>query len=136
MPPGKIQKRKLSKGQFRGYWKKAREFEGAMNDNLARGNWNASAMSGIHAAILANDALLIYFHGVKSSSGKHDDAVRLLTTLFKSDEAKSNARDLGRLINEKSIVEYTGKLLSPGRGLELCKKAQRFIAWVDSLLPG
>lgn len=136
MPPGKISTKKLSKDQFHGYWKKAREFEAAMEENLARGNWNASVMSAIHAAILANDALLIRFHGVKSSGEKHDDAIRLLATLFKNDEAKTNARNLGRLINEKSIVEYTGKLLSHGRAIDLCKKARRFIAWVDSLLSG
>ena len=73
----------MSRDQYGGYWLKAGEFAAAMDENLARGNWNAAVMSAIHAAILANDALL------------------------------------GR-----------------GRARDLCKKARRFIAWVDSLLSG
>ncbi len=136
MKSGKLPAKKLSRDQYQGYWLKAGEFAAAMDENLARGNWNAAVMSAIHAAILANDALLIRFHGVKSASDKHDDAIRLLTTLFKNEQARKNSRNLSRLINEKSAVEYTGKLLGPGRALDLCKKARRFIAWVDSLLPG
>ncbi len=136
MPPDKITGKKVSKDQFRGYWKKAREFETAMNDNLAVRNWNAATMSAVHAVILANDALLIYFHGVKSTSEKHDDAIRLLTTLFKSEEAKRNSRHLSRLINAKSTVEYTGKLIKETSARESCKKARRFLSWVNSLLPG
>jgi HEPN domain-containing protein len=136
MNSGKLPAKKLARDQYQGYWLKAGEFAAAMDENLARGNWNAAVMSAIHAAILANDALLIRFFGVKSASDKHDDAIRLLTTLFKSDQARKNSRNLARLINEKSAVEYTGKLLGRGRALDLCKKARRFIAWVDSLLPG
>ena len=136
MNPGKLPAKKLSRDRYQGYWLKAGEFADAMDDNLARGNWNAAVMSAIHAAILANDALLIRFHGVRSSGEKHDDAARLLTTLFKDDRARGNARNLSRLLNEKSAVEYTGKLLGRGRALDLCKIARRFIAWVSSLLPG
>ena len=136
MTPDKITSKKVRKDQFPGYWKKAREFESAMNENLAARKWNAAVMSAVHAAILANDALLIYFHGIKSTSEKHDDAIRLLVTLFKNEEARRNSRHLSRLINAKSTVEYTGQLISENAAGELCKKARRFIAWVGSLLPG
>ncbi|MDP8248211.1 MAG: hypothetical protein P9M00_08750 [Candidatus Tritonobacter lacicola] len=48
---------------------------------------------------------------------------------------ESILKNIRKLINEKSTVEYTGKLLSPARSKELCKHAQRFISWAGSLLP-
>ena len=136
MKADNIPANKVSKNGYVNYWKKARECEAMMQESILRNNWNAAALNALHAAMLANDSLLIHFHGVKSTSRKHDDAVRLLTSLMKSDEANRNAGHLRKLINEKSTVEYTGKLLSPVRSRELCKHAQRFIAWAGSLLPG
>ncbi len=127
--------KKIRKDEYLNYWEKARELESVMQTALLKSNWNVAALNALHAAILANDALLIKFHGVKSSSQKHDDAIKLLTSLMKSSDARKNARHLRKLINEKSNVAYPGKLLSPGRSKELCKHAQRFIAWVNSLLP-
>jgi len=127
--------KRVRKDEYLNYWEKARELEYVMQTALLKSNWNAAALNALHAAILANDALLINFHGVKSSGQKHDDAIKLLTSLMKSPDARKNARHLRKLINEKSNVAYTGKLLSPGRSKELCKHAQRFIAWVNSLLP-
>ena len=135
MKTGDSPSKKLSKDQYLSYWKKAREFEAMMEESLLQQNWNAAALNAVHSAILANDALLIYFHGRKSTSQKHDDAVRLLTSLMKSNEAKKNAKHLRKLIGEKSTVEYTGRLFSPTRSKELCKHAQRFNAWVHSQLP-
>ena len=136
MKADKLPVSKVSKNGYVNYWKKARECEAMMKESILKNNWNAAALNALHAAMLANDSLLIHFHGVKSTSRKHDDAVRLLTSLMKSDEANRNARHLRKLINEKTTVEYTGKLLSPARSKELCKHANRFIAWAGSLLPG
>jgi len=125
----------MRKDEYLNYWRKAQELESVMQTALLKSNWDAAALNALHAAILANDALLIFFHGIKSSSQKHDDAVKLLTSLMKSSDAQKYSRHLRKLINEKSVVSYTGKLLSPGRSKELCKHAQRFITWVNSLLP-
>ncbi len=135
MKRDKIRSKKIRKDGYLSYWKKARELESVMQTALLKSNWNAAALNALHAAILANDALLIYFHGIKSISQKHDDAVKLLTSLIKSREAQKYSRHLRKLITEKSIISYTGKLLSPGKSKELCKHAQRFITWVSSMLP-
>ena len=127
--------KKIHKDEYLNYREKARELESVMQTALLKSNWNAAALNALHAAILANDALLIFFHGVKSSSQKHDDAIKLLTSLMKTPAAHKNSRHLRKLINEKSNISYTGKLLSPGRSKELCKHSQRFISWVNSLLP-
>lgn len=135
MTSDKIQSKKMRKDEYLNFWRKARELESVMQTALLKSNWDAAALNALHSAILANDALLIFFHGIKSSSQKHDDAVKLLTSLMKSSDARKSSRHLRKLINEKSVISYTGKLLSPGRSKELCKHAQRFITWVNSLLP-
>ena len=126
MSVDKIPRRKLSKDDYLGCWQKALELRNVMEEGLVSQRWDAAALNGIHAAILANDALLIFFHGVKSASQKHDDAVRLLTTLMKTEEARQNARHLSKLIHRKSIIEYTGERLRQVESAELCKHAQRF----------
>jgi len=134
MSDKKVPSRKVRKDDFRGSWQKALELRGMMEEALGGERWDAAALNGVHAAILANDAVLIYFHGVRSSSQKHDDAVRLLVTLMKTAESKQAAKHLSRLIQRKSLIEYTGERLSPGESVELCKHAQRFLDWVKSLL--
>lgn len=84
--------KKIRKDEYLNYWEKARELESVMQTALLKSNWNAAALNALHAAILANDALLIYFHGVKSSSQKHDDAVKLLTSLMKDLSSKSEVQ--------------------------------------------
>jgi len=135
MTANKMQSKKIRKDEYLNYLRKAKELESVMQTALLKSNWDAAALNALHAAILANDALLIFFHGIKSNSQKHDDAVKLLTYLMKSSDAQKYSRHLRKLINEKSVVSYTGKLLSPGKSKELCTHAQRFITWVNSLLP-
>ena len=38
--------------------------------------WNAAGLSAIHVGISANDALLTFHFGLRSTSPKHDDAVK------------------------------------------------------------
>ena len=70
MTADKRPSKKVRKDEYLNYWGKARELESIMQTALLKSNWNAAALNALHAAILANDALLIYFHGVKSSSKK------------------------------------------------------------------
>jgi hypothetical protein len=135
MSDKKIPTRMVRKDDFRGSWQKALELHGMMEEALLGERWDAAALNGIHAAILANDAVLTCFHGVRSSSRKHDDAARLLLTLMKTAESKNAAKHLSRLVQRKSLIEYTGECLTPGESVELCKHAQLFLDWAKSILP-
>lgn len=126
---------KAEKSEYKNYWKKATEFYETTQDNLIKGKWNASALNAIHAGISANDALLVCFHGIRSSSPKHDDAIRLLVSLTKHSDAEKNAIHLQRLIAMKNIVEYESRLFTRQEAEALSKHAERFINWVRDLLP-
>jgi len=126
---------KAEKVEYKNYLRKATEFYETMQDNLIKGKWNAAALNAIHAGISANDALLVYFHGIRSSSPKHDDAVRLLVSLTKHPDAEKNAAHLRKLIAMKNIVEYESRLFTRHEAEALSKHAERFFRWVEGLLP-
>lgn len=135
MTAKKIPTATIDKTQYRNFYKKAKEFYETMQTSLGQKNWNAAALNAIHTGISINDALLAYFYGIKSISPKHDDAVKLLVSLVKHKEVSSNSAHLRKLIGMKNLVEYEGRLFTQSEAQALAKHAQRFLEWVESLLP-
>ena len=125
----------VHKSDFSNYVKKAEEFHGAMQDSLSRGKWNAVGLNAIHAGISAADALLVFFHGVRSTSPKHDDIIKLITSLIPHKDIKNQATHLRRLIYMKNIVEYEVRLIDRDEALALSRHASRFLEWVRTMLP-
>jgi len=131
----RIKASKVDREDYHKYWKKAEEFYETAEDRLTKGKWNAAALNAIHSGISANDALLVCFHGVKSISPKHDDAMRLLTSLVEHEKTEANAAHLRKLIGTKHIVEYESRLFIQKEAQALVEHAKRFLDWVDSILP-
>ena len=126
---------KSSKAEYKKFLKKAEEFFDMMQQSLIREKWNAAGLNTIHSGISANDALLTFHFGLRSISPKHDDAVKLLISMLDRADTEKKAKHLRRLISVKNLVEYDGRLLSKNEADSLAKHADRFLAWVKSLLP-
>lgn len=126
----------VSKSDYSNYLKKSAEFHETMQECLSKGKWNAAGLNAIHAGISAADALLVFFHGMRSTSPKHDDTIKLITSLISHKDIKPNAAHLRNLIGMKNIVEYEVRLIDRYEALLLSKHATRFLEWVKSLLPG
>lgn len=126
----------MSKSDYSNYLKKSAEFHGTMQECLSKGKWNAVGLNAIHTGISATDALLVFFHGMRSTSPKHDDTIKLITSLISHKDIKPNATHLRNLIGMKNIVEYEVRLIDRYEALLLSKHATRFLEWVKSLLPG
>jgi len=131
----KIKTVTVSKSDYSNYLKKAAEFHDAMQDSLSKGKWNAVGLNAIHTGISAMDALLVFFHGIRSTSPKHDDIIKLATSLISHREMKTNASHLRNLINMKNIVEYEVRLIDRHEALILSKHATRLFEWVRSMIP-
>lgn len=131
----KIKTATVSKSDYSNYLKKAAEFHETMQDGLSQGKWNAVGLNAIHTGISAADALLVFFHGMRSTSPKHDDIIKLIVSLITHRDIKTNAQHLRNLINMKNIVEYEVRLIDRHEALILSKHATRFFDWVRSLLP-
>lgn len=125
----------VRKSDFTSYLKKAEEFHEAMLGSLSKGKWNAVGLNAIHAGISAADALLVFSHGLRSTSSKHDDVIKLMTSLITHKDSQDKNSHLRNLIYMKNIVEYEIRLIDQNEALALSKHASRFLEWVKSILP-
>lgn len=125
----------VQKDIYNNYWKKAQEYQEAMGKAMISKNWNAASLNAVHAGISANDAVLVFYHGIRSVSSKHADAVKLLRSLMKKDDAKIAATHLSKLIYSKNIIEYESRLFKQDEAYALTKHANKFLDWAKSVLP-
>lgn len=120
--------------EYKDYWKKAHDFLKTMGDAYLKQNWNSTGLEGIHAAISAADALLIFLKNQKSSSKRHLDAAELVGGLS-VEGAQQAANHLVKILATKSLVEYSGDDYLPEDAEEVVKHVERFFNWVRGILP-
>lgn len=130
-----IKTSRVSKSDYSNHLKKAEEFFSSAQDSLAAEKWNAAGLGAIHSGISSADALLVALHGVRSTSPKHDDILKLLSNLVKHKGLEENIGHLRHLIAMKNIVEYDQRLVTRSEAISLSRHAERFLAWVKSILP-
>jgi hypothetical protein len=125
--------RKLNKTRHAVYLKKAAEFERAMTDAAARGDWNAVGLNAVHAVISSADALTTFYLGERSTGDSHADVVTLLRQL-PLDDAKEKAQQASNVINEKNVVEYEDVDFNETTAERIEKQARRFHEWARAKL--
>lgn len=131
----KIKTRTVDKNKYKNYLIKTNQFLSSMRNALAENNWNAVGLNAVHAVISANDALCVYYHGVRCVSEKHADAGKILVSLFNTKEAKEKSIHLIWLINHKNLVEYDDRLFQEKEAKQAAKHTERFIDWVRNKIP-
>ncbi|HIH96179.1 MAG TPA: HEPN domain-containing protein, partial [Thermoplasmata archaeon] len=124
------------KNNYLNYLKKAQEFFQTMQTACESENWNSVGLEAVHCVISVNDALLVFFGGIKSVSSNHMDAVRLLTEIIDTDEARKNSNHLRRVIAKKNIIEYENRLFTKKEAEGVALHTERFLNWATSMLPG
>lgn len=130
----KIKTTHVPKADYVNYLKKAEEFLSSAHDSLAKEKWNAAGLNAIHAGISAADAVLVALHGVRSVSPKHDDILKLFSSLVKHKAVEENINHLRHLISMKNIVEYDQRLIKQSEAISLSKHSERFFAWGKSVI--
>ncbi len=125
----------IPKSDYIHYLKKSEEFFSSAQDSLVKEKWNAAGLNAIHAGISCADALLVSLHGIRSSSPKHDNILKLFPSLMKHKRLEENLSHLRHLISMKNIVEYDQRLITQDEAISLAKHAERFLTWVKSILP-
>ncbi|MEE9615208.1 MAG: HEPN domain-containing protein [Thermodesulfobacteriota bacterium] len=127
--------RKVEKGVYRGYLKKADDFYRGMKVAFEGSNWNSVGLEAVHCVISANDALLAYYGGVRSVSRDHKDAARFLLDTIDTEEAGKKAKHLRAVIAKKNLVEYENRSFIQSEAEEIYRHTERFYLWVRSMLP-
>ena len=99
--------------------------------------WNAAGVLLVHAAIALTDALTVKIGGAKSTGEDHMLAADLLESVLAVDaEAKKAIRHLRTLIQEKTLVSYSGEIYRQEDIRRLTRHLERYRAWADRLLTG
>jgi hypothetical protein len=62
----------IEKGDYRIYLQKAEEFYETMHQAKDRNNWNDVGLNAVHCTISSNDALLVFYAGIRSASEDHN----------------------------------------------------------------
>ncbi|OGF49643.1 MAG: hypothetical protein A2044_08450 [Candidatus Firestonebacteria bacterium GWA2_43_8] len=130
----KIKTKKVEQSRYSNYFKKADSFHKAAGGCLKELNYEAAALASIHCVISAIDAFLVFKLGVRSSSERHSDVLKLLAEACGAD-SKQAIKHADAVLNEKTVVEYLDVLVTEKQVLELYKHADRFFCWVKERIP-
>ena len=97
--------------------------------------WNAAGVLFVHAAIALTDALTVKVGGVKSAGEDHMLAADLLESVLAVDaEAQKAIRHLRALVQEKTLVSYSGAIYRQEDVRRMARHLERFRRWADPLL--
>lgn len=95
---------------------------------------NAIASDAVLSGIAAADVICAAALGVHATGDHHSEAVQLLKTVAPS--GPEYAKDLKRLLDAKSTVQYSSNLAAPSLAIDCLKWAQRLIAGMERELRG
>jgi HEPN domain-containing protein len=87
---------------------------------------DSAAVLAIHAAISACDSLTVRHLGVRSTSQKHLDVLRLIDQLPLA-QREPLKKQLRTLVSRKNVVEYEDQLLPRGDAHAFVKVAERVV---------
>lgn len=116
------------------YLKKAQEFAATMEAALEEKRWNAAALSAVHAAISAGDAMLAAFVGIRSAGQDHRQIVTLLADHL-GHEGGQASKHVQRVIALKNLVEYEDRLIRQAEANQMATHVRRLMALAESKLP-
>ena len=130
----KIKTEKTERSKYSAYLKKAQDFFDAMHQACLSNNWNAAGLAAVHCAISSNDALLVYFRGIRSTAENHLDAIELLRECQEIDGVENMVSHLRRIIAKKNLIEYEARQFIRTEAEEIIKHTERFYNKVRALL--
>lgn len=93
---------------------------------------NTTGLNAVNAGIAAADAMCGSKLGYRSSSQDHKQAIALLAQALP--EKKTAARDLGRLLEAKTLTSYGASHITEARASDLLKYATRLVDEMETVL--
>lgn len=131
-----LQSRRLDKFHYKDYVARAVQLLNAAERAYESLEWDACAITAVHSAVSASDALCTLKLGQRSAGQNHQNAVRLFKTIDAQDKAiVENAGRLARLLAEKNASAYEEKPVQRKEAEYLLTEAKKFLSFVESRLP-
>jgi hypothetical protein len=131
----KIETSIVQKAQYINYWIKAIELKEMMLEGIVQRRWNAASVAAVHAVICANDAIMVYLFGIKSTSKNHSDAVKLLRDRAKQKGVDEAAKHLSKVLYSKNMIEYESRLFTQSEAYVIVKHTEKYMEWAMNILP-
>ena len=126
--------RDIRRHYYNNYLKKAEECYRAAIRSIENREWNAAAITAIHACISGCDALCVYYLGKRSADENHNQSVKLLKQIKNIDTVNINANRLSRILSLKNVAEYEEGLITQKNAEIILKDCERFISFVKKAL--
>lgn len=132
----KFTTRDVQKSLYVNFLKRAEECLHASQSSFSAQEWNASAITAIHACIAACDAMCVYFLGKRHAGEDHEAAADLFMNVKNGNEGiKTNANRLLRILRMKNMAEYEERLVYKGEAEKILKDCERFLEFIKKELP-
>ena len=135
--PGRGRRRQVERPQWRQFLAVAENFTQAAELAKTFEYWNAAGVLIVHAAIALTDAITVKVGGVKSASPDHAVAADILEEIVAIDaEGKKAVAHLRAVLEEKSLVSYSGHIYHQEDIRRMSRHAARYQAWARQFLSG
>ncbi|HAJ57273.1 MAG TPA: hypothetical protein DCL35_05830 [Candidatus Omnitrophica bacterium] len=106
-----------------------------MKEALRTSRWNAAGLNAINAGINYCDAVLIYFHSVRSAQPRHENISRLLLENVKRADVEANVYHMRSILNIKRLIDDEERPITRAEALFLSGHAEKLTQWCRSILP-
>ena len=128
--------RDVQKSLYVNFLKRSEECVHAAQTSFSNQEWNASAINAIHCCIAACDAMCVYFLGKRHAGEDHEEVVNLFMTVEgSSEEIKTNANRILRILRIKNMAEYEERLIYRPEAERVLKDCERLLEFVKKELP-
>lgn len=129
--PKKLTTKKVSQEGYRTRLEHAQgRIEAATVLVTTTGSEDSASVLAVQAAIAAADALTIYFAKERCASQRHEDAVQVLKRL-KLDGIAGVCTNLGRILSQKSSIEYGMTRVKPEDAMKLVERARKVVEYAS-----
>lgn len=125
---------RLPKERFRSYRDRAEGLARTMEDADRNGQRHGAALTAIHAALSAADALTVFYLGERSRGQDHQELVALVSRL-PLDESGAYARRLASILGKKTEAEYGASGVTVREAAAVVLQSRRFRQWALAQLP-
>ena len=135
MTPKKPRTKDVDKSFYPIFMKRAQECLHAAKYSYKHQEWTSVAISAIHSAIAACDAICVYFLGQKATGESHNEAIILFKAIDNSKEISTNANRLAQIIRTKNIAEYEKRLIFKSEAEKILSACEKFFEFAKNKLP-
>ena len=130
------QAKKVGRHHYKDHLSRAQQSLDVAKYAFEQGKWDACAINCVQAGISASDAYCIFKLSLHNASQRHDDAIKLFSSIDPANEThKTNANRLRHLLSEKSGSAYGEQPVKKNEAEYLLTEAGRLLNYVKSKMP-